>query len=80
MTGKSFRFGIKRDWVEEATELLSNTVLAHIPVPLNEETGQLNFRPKAIYICVMVRRVLQALLKGGIVDDRDFVGNKRLEL
>jgi len=29
---------------------------------------------------VMVRRVLQALSNSKMVDDRDYVGNKRLEL
>lgn len=67
------------DWADEATDLFANTVLAHVPVP-HTENGQLNFRPKAVYIAVMVRRVLQALQTGGSVDDRDFVGNKRLEL
>lgn len=82
MTAKSFKFGVKAtptDWANEATDLLATAVLAHVPVPLTEN-GELNFRPKAIYIAVMVRRVLQGILKGGIVDDRDFVGNKRLEL
>ncbi|KAJ3385519.1 DNA-directed RNA polymerase III core subunit ret1 [Lobulomyces angularis] len=78
MTAKSFRIGIKRDWVEEARDLLAGTVLAHVPVP--DIDGRANFRPKAAYIAVMTRRVLQALKQGGVVDDRDFVGNKRLEL
>lgn len=63
---------------EEARELLATTVISHIPV----ETvgGQLNFRTKAIYLAIMVRRVLQAVQEKGNVDDRDFLGNKRLEL
>jgi DNA-directed RNA polymerase III subunit RPC2 len=82
MTAKSFKFGVKatpNDWANEATDLFATTVLAHVPVPLTEN-GELNFRPKAIYVAVMVRRVLQGIMKGGTVDDRDFVGNKRLEL
>ena len=78
MSGKSFKVGVKRDALQEAVELLATTVLAHVPV--ENINGDLNFKPKATYIGVMVRRVLQALQSGGIVDDRDFVGNKRLEL
>ncbi|KAI9019745.1 hypothetical protein DFJ74DRAFT_674222 [Hyaloraphidium curvatum] len=64
--------------VEEARELLATTVISHIPV----ETigGQPNFRTKAIYLAIMIRRVLQAVQKKSAVDDRDFLGNKRLEL
>ncbi|TPX33685.1 DNA-directed RNA polymerase [Synchytrium microbalum] len=75
---KTNRVGFKLDWVSEARDVLANTVLAHIPVePVH---GRFNFRPKVIYVALMVRRVLQAVLEGGAVDDRDFVGNKRLEL
>jgi DNA-directed RNA polymerase III subunit RPC2 len=78
MTQKVYRVGIKRNWAEEARELFATNVLAHIPV--DEVNGQFNFLPKAMYMAVMIRRVLQALGDGGTVDDRDFVGNKRLEL
>ena len=39
-----------------------------------------NFKLKAVYLAMMVRRVIQA--QCGIVkaDDRDYYGNKRLEL
>lgn len=59
---------------EEAVEVLATVVLAHVPVE------DLNFRPKAIYIAQMVRRVLMAMADEKSVDDRDYVGNKRLEL
>ncbi|KAJ3105111.1 DNA-directed RNA polymerase III core subunit ret1 [Phlyctochytrium planicorne] len=75
----SQKFGVaRRPMWEEAKDLLATTVLAHIPVLAIR--GQLNFRPKAVYIALMARRTLQAIRDGGIVDDRDFVGNKRLEL
>ncbi|TPX39951.1 DNA-directed RNA polymerase [Synchytrium endobioticum] len=77
-TSKTNRAGFKLDWVSEARDVLANTILAHIPV--EDREGRLNFRPKTVYVALMVRRVLQAVLEGGIVDDRDFVGNKRLEL
>ncbi|KAJ3316651.1 DNA-directed RNA polymerase III core subunit ret1, partial [Blyttiomyces sp. JEL0837] len=78
LTMKTQRFGMKRNPPEEAKELLATTVVAHVPVEMGK--GQLNFRPKAVYVALMVRRTLQAIREGGIVDDRDFVGNKRLEL
>lgn len=59
---------------EEAMEVLATVVIAHVPVE------GLNFRPKAVYLAVMVRRVLQAMANPKMVDDRDYVGNKRLEL
>lgn len=64
----------RRPLSEEAIEVLATVVLAHVPVE------DLNFRPKAIYIAVMVRRVLAAMMDPKSVDDRDYVGNKRLEL
>lgn len=64
----------RRPFSEEAIEVLATVVLAHVPVE------DLNFRPKAIYIAVMVRRVLMAMADETSVDDRDYVGNKRLEL
>lgn len=64
----------KRPVWEDAIETLSTIVLAHVPVE------NLNFRPKAIYVAVMVRRVLMAMVDEKMLDDRDYVGNKRLEL
>ncbi|KAI8622243.1 hypothetical protein BC830DRAFT_1163145 [Chytriomyces sp. MP71] len=78
LTMKTQRFGVKRNLYEEAKELLATTVIAHVPVDMVK--GALHFRPKAVYVALMVRRTLQAIKVGGIVDDRDFVGNKRLEL
>lgn len=70
---------VKKDPTEEALTLLAETVLAHVPVEC-DENGEFNFRAKAVYVALMVRRTIQAVKEGGIVDDRDFVGNKRLEL
>ncbi|GAA6011488.1 hypothetical protein JCM10207_002636 [Rhodosporidiobolus poonsookiae] len=64
----------RRPASEEALEVLATVVLAHVPVE------DLNLRPKAIYIANMARRVLLAMGDPKNVDDRDYVGNKRLEL
>ncbi|KAI8902568.1 hypothetical protein BC833DRAFT_573330 [Globomyces pollinis-pini] len=79
VTTRDSRVGIKSNWGDDARHLLSDTVLAHVPVEV-DRNGVYNFRAKAIYVAIMVRRTIQAVEEGGIVDDRDFVGNKRLEL
>ncbi|KAJ8971880.1 hypothetical protein NQ314_000493 [Rhamnusium bicolor] len=59
---------------EEARDFLATTVLAHVPVE------QYNFRLKAIYLGLMVKRVIEAQNDKKFLDDRDYYGNKRLEL
>jgi DNA-directed RNA polymerase III subunit RPC2 len=65
--------GPRPKW-EEGLEALATIVLAHVPVV------ELDFRPKAIFVATMTRRVLMAIHNDKMVDDRDYVGNKRLEL
>jgi len=60
--------------IDAATSALGTMVLAHVLVK------NMNFRPKAIYLGTMTRRVLAAMVDPKMVDDRDYVGNKRLEL
>ena len=64
----------RRNNVEEGLDALANIIIAHVPIE------GLDFYPKAIYVAMMVRRVLMAAHDPKLVDDRDFVGNKRLEL
>lgn len=66
--------GVRRPAWEEALEALATIVLAHVPV-----VG-MDFRSKAIFVATMTRRVLMAVKDEKMVDDRDYVGNKRLEL
>jgi DNA-directed RNA polymerase III subunit RPC2 len=77
VTMRTQKVGMKRDFSDDAKILLATNVLAHVPVP--EIDGQLNFKGKAVYIATMMRRVIHAIKEGGITDDRDFVGNKRVE-
>ena len=71
---------INRNWgrprprVDEAYDVLTSVVLAHVPVKNH------NFRMKSIYLALMVRRVILAQKDKVRVDDRDYYGNKRLEL
>lgn len=64
----------RRNYIGDGLEALANIIITHVPV------NGLDFRPKALYICFMVRRVLMAMHDPKLVDDRDYVGNKRLEL
>ncbi|KAF5742469.1 DNA-directed RNA polymerase isoform 1 [Tripterygium wilfordii] len=54
--------------------ILRSVFLANVPVQEN------NFRPKCIYVAVMLRRMMEVLLNKDAMDDKDYVGNKRLEL
>jgi DNA-directed RNA polymerase III subunit RPC2 len=69
-----FQPQVRRNNVEEGLDVLANIVIAHVPIE------GLDFYPKAIYVAMMTRRVLIAAHDPKKVDDRDFVGNKRLEL
>nr|ALK02052.1 RNA polymerase III second largest subunit [Starmerella magnoliae] len=75
--GGRYSFGTtKLTVVEEGLEALAQTIVAHIPV----DREHADFRQKALYLGIMARRVVQALADPQQVDDRDYVGNKRLEL
>lgn len=60
--------------LQEGIEAIATTVIAHLTVQA------LDFREKALYIAMMTRRVVMAVHNTKMVDDRDYVGNKRLEL
>ncbi|XP_028403072.1 DNA-directed RNA polymerase III subunit RPC2-like isoform X2 [Dendronephthya gigantea] len=67
-------WGRVRSKLDDARELLAHTILAHVPVV------QFNYRSKSAYLAVMIRRVILAMSDKVRVDDRDYYGNKRLEL
>lgn len=59
---------------DEARDVLANVVLSHVPVV------NFNFRAKCVYIGHIIRRVILAHLGKAPLDDKDYYGNKRLEL
>jgi DNA-directed RNA polymerase III subunit RPC2 len=59
---------------DEAREVLDRVVLSHVPV------DHFDFRAKAIYVGHITRRVLLVHLGRMSLDDKDYYGNKRLEL
>lgn len=69
---KAARPGIRKE-EDQARKILVKTFLANVPVK------QGNFRPKCLYAAVMLRRMLDAV-NTKTFDDKDYVGNKRLEL
>ena len=60
--------------IDEVLEILGAVLLSHI------EVNKTNFRLKCIYTAIMCRRVILTADEAQTVDDRDFIGNKRLEL
>ncbi|OAD47023.1 DNA-directed RNA polymerase III subunit RPC2 [Eufriesea mexicana] len=64
---------IKSSITDEMKDILATNILSHVPVGFN-------FKMKATYIALMIRKVMKAQSDEKLVDDRDYYGNKRLEL
>jgi DNA-directed RNA polymerase III subunit RPC2 len=56
-------------------DILKNVVLAHIPLSKN-----MPFFAKCRYLALMIRRIIEASQDPSKLDDKDYYGNKRLEL
>jgi len=60
--------------IDEARDMLANLILTHVPVEAYD------FRDKAFYLCYMIRQCCMAQVNPKLLDDKDYYGNKRLEL
>jgi DNA-directed RNA polymerase III subunit RPC2 len=65
---------VRKPVLEEGRDALADLVISHI------EIDDFNFRSKAIYLCLMIQKVIAIGHRPDLIDDRDYVGNKRLEL
>lgn len=73
-TIKRFDDSRKKTKTQEGRDILFKIILAHVPVVEN------SLKMKAIYMAVMLRRTIMAKIGKISQDDRDYYGNKRLEL
>ena len=71
---KSF-MGRPKTKLEEARDILTNVILAHIPM-----SKHLPYFAKCRYLGLMIRRIIEAIHDPSKLDDKDYYGNKRLEL
>lgn len=73
-TARNRPYARRRSPVEEGRGVLSAVLLPHVPV------HNFDFREKAVFVAYMVRRVILATKGLGALSDKDYYGNKRLEL
>mmetsp|Transcript_10383 Transcript_10383/g.31241 ORF Transcript_10383/g.31241 Transcript_10383/m.31241 type:complete len:1166 (-) Transcript_10383:34-3531(-) len=64
----------RKSKVDEARDIMAHVLFCHVPAP------KYNFQQKLAYIAVTLRKMLMAVLDPSYIDDRDYYGNKRLEL
>ena len=63
-----------RSKADEGRLALAETVLCHVPVVA------FNFQAKALFVATIMRRMFIAMKDSSQIDDKDYYGNKRLEL
>jgi len=61
--------------IDETKDILQNVILAHIPL-----SRHMPYFAKCRYLALMIRRIIEAANDPSKLDDKDYYGNKRLEL
>ncbi|KAL6180403.1 hypothetical protein ACLB2K_047066 [Fragaria x ananassa] len=74
LEGKLAKKRVKDGTHGRVISVLADVLLANVAVRRG------NFHPKCMYVGVMLRRMMDAVLNKGAIDDTDYVGNNRFEL
>ena len=64
----------KANDIQAAIEAVGKTLIANVPVVRG------NYHPKALFLALMTKKLINTINNGNKVDDKDYYGNKRLEL
>ena len=74
LSSKIKTFTSRDNDIQATIETLSSILIAHVPVIRG------NYHPKALFLALMTKKLINAIKDGNKVDDKDYYGNKRLEL